>query len=440
MQLYVKWLTFETSICTLHINSDDTIADLRAMIAPEVGEEPEAIMIFQQRSRLLSINYLNESVSSCHLQNLDTVHVRLNYGFIEKRRIKNAYKHTPSINNCPYMNNDDEKEKSCPIYEKLKKGKSSQKDLEHMQLYIHCAIKLKVCPQQMKCKSYQALLNGGNNINDQCHVRVYCHPPRIEQRKKSGYHPFKFSGIASGGIVVSDAIDNAQKGLNLDQKKENELLSLLIAEIKRNKFEKDLKRSDGTLLLDIAKQKLNHSRHIAMKSPLNAVEMLSIILYTEASCNYNLCRCQRNGDYKTWVVFDYILDKAIKKLAAKEYGCYPLFSGIGDVRINFEEEKGTCFSDKIPYIKAYLCTFTSTSWDKSIAKRFAGSRGMIVAFESDKRKEGCDVSWISKYGESEKEILFSRGGKYGHFSCVSQTDSMQYIVFGSPPPGNEKIF
>ena len=48
-----------------------------------------------------------------------------------------------------------------------------------------------------------------------------------------------------------------------------------------------------------------------------------------------------------------------------------------------------------------LFTFTS--------KRFCEGKGMIIAFERDKRDWGCDVSWISVFGISEKKILFRNG-------------------------------
>ena len=145
-----------------------------------------------------------------------------------------------------------------------------------------------------------------------------------------------------------------------------------------------------------------------MKSPLNLVEMLSIVLYTEASCNYDLCKAQRSGDYQKWITFDYVLDKAIQKLSKAEYAKYPCYSGIGNVMMDFEKK----YHDQttvIQYCLGYLCTFTSTSWDINVAKKFCGSTGMIAAFESDLRQFGCDVSWISFFGDSEREILFTRG-------------------------------
>ena len=78
----------------------------------------------------------------------------------------------------------------------------------------------------------------------------------------------------------------------------------------------------------------------------------------------------------------------------------------------------------------YLCTFTSTSWDINVAKKFCSSKEMIVAFASDSRQFGCDVSWISLFGDSEREILFTRGNLWGQFKLISMNDSKQYVVFG----------
>ena len=44
--------------------------------------------------------------------------------------------------------------------------------------------------------------------------------------------------------------------------------------------------------------KLMCMRHKLMESPLNRCEMLAIILYTGGESNYDLCKSQRNKEYK----------------------------------------------------------------------------------------------------------------------------------------------
>merc|ERR1711920_1151972 len=119
-------------------------------------------------------------------------------------------------------------------------------------------------------------------------------------------------------------------------------------------------QSDGKSLMEVVDRKLKHQRHIAMKSPLTRPYMLALILYTGCDCNYDLGSAQREGNWAKWVVFDYVLYNAIRKLSSAEYGCYPVYSGIRGCMLDFEKSK---------FRSGCLCTFTSTSWDKEVAEQ-----------------------------------------------------------------------
>ena len=106
--------------------------------------------------------------------------------------------------------------------------------------------------------------------------------------------------------------------------------------------------------------------------------------------------------------------KAIEGLAEKEYGCYPVYSGLNGVKM-----------DTKIITNAYFVTYVSTSWSKYIASRFMKKEGMMIHFDEafkDPRHGGiicCDVSWISKFPD-ECEILFARSRYKGenNFACV----------------------
>ena len=58
----------------------------------------------------------------------------------------------------------------------------------------------------------------------------------------------------------------------------------------------------------------------------------------------------------------------------------------------------------------YFKTYVSTSWIKQIAEEFVRDEGMLFEIQPKFREHAicCDVSWISKFGFSECEILIAR--------------------------------
>lgn len=199
--------------------------------------------------------------------------------------------------------------------------------------------------------------------------------------------------------------------------KKSDLISLclLIQEIHKNSnqsgsaktgdWKKDLVTTNGKTLIDIVNDVyMDHPKHVKIGKPLNYAEMLSIVLYTGTECNYAMCKSQREGDYQTWPVFDYCLNNAIHKLSDHETGEYTVFSGVGKCQLDFKKMNQNAY---------YMTTFVSTSWKMDVAKEFLdmnGGEGVLLTFSKEYRsKAACaDVSWISKFGESEKEVLFAR--------------------------------
>ena len=114
-------------------------------------------------------------------------------------------------------------------------------------------------------------------MDDRCHLHVYYHPPRVARRLEQlpkGFSPFKIIGQSQVALYR-----NKLHGIGdgFEHKEPFELLRLLLAEVKANGFAKDL---NGGGLLGIADEKLKHPRHRAMRSPLNKVQMLALLLLT----------------------------------------------------------------------------------------------------------------------------------------------------------------
>ena len=144
--------------------------------------------------------------------------------------------------------------------------------------------------------------------------------------------------------------------------------------------------------------------------------------YLGGECNYDLCKTQRNGDYTKWKWFDLCLYNAIGELAGKERGKFPVFSGVGGLKL-----------DSKVIAEGHFITYTSTSWKKDVATSFMNGKGMMIRIDPDyKDFAGCDVSWISKFPD-ECEILFSRSTGYprkNNWKCqvIDESSGIQTVV------------
>eukprot|EP01083_Nonionella_stella_P051332 136252_1 len=329
----------------------------------------------------------------------------------------------------------------CPVYHRMKeKYEWNKHNLHHLNEYDHFTNIIdekQPCKYADACKAFIRLENGGNKIDDRCHLKLYRHPPRrrnirlsenlkplVINKKQEDNHP----------IILMNVFNPDRDFVNdYEYSAINGYLGALMEEVISNGYRYDLctecgandncKHSDFSLLR-IVDEKLNHPRHKAMMDkPLRRDHMLSLILYTGCDCNYDLCKSQRMGDYKKWKVFDCCLWDAIQRLSSRENGSFTVYSGLNGVHLPSKETQG------------YFVTYVSTSWRKEVATSFMDGNGMVVQidkkFKYNYMNYCCDVSWISKF-EDEAEILFARSrwmcyGKPFRLSVVDCKSGIQTV-------------
>ena len=281
-------------------------------------------------------------------------------------------------------------------------------------------------------------------LQDECHLAIFAHPPREGQALKvaQGVRTFVFNAHklakTSSPLYVPTAAD--EKRYAFDEKRDG-FVRALVEEAVRNGFRNDLCRecrqgvegdecacSDFPSLLAAVDEKMGARRHVQMGSPLRRDHMLALLMYTGCECNYELCAAQRSGDFLKWKWLDLTLFKAICRLSVREKGSYKLYSGLRHRKLH------------VPAVeRAFFATYTSTTWRRDIALRFAAD-GMMLEFEarfrSDRKSQCCDVSWISKFGADECEVLIARSvqyrvDKYDHvFSLrvLDEVDGVQRVL------------
>eukprot|EP01084_Bolivina_argentea_P202732 346329_1 len=333
--------------------------------------------------------------------------------------------------NCKYMRAaKSEDPLKCPIYYAVKeKYELTQNYLNHLNEFIHFKDEMgqkPACKYNDECKAYKRMEAGGNTLNDECHIKLYRHPPRKRYIKLS-------QNIRA---FVMNTKNNQNSSLYYPTSEEmviyhqkNRFLFLLIEEVINNGFKSDLClecgvndecKHDDFSILKVVDDKMDHIRHKKMGQPLKRDEMLALILYTGCECNYDLCASQRKGDYKTWKFFDWCLWNAISSLSDRETGMFSVFTGLNGVKLNKKEIE--C---------GYFKTYVSTSWKKEVATTFiAGNEGMLIQidqkFKNKHHVNCCDVSWISKFPD-ECEVLFTRSrnmNSWGQdFKCVVLNES-----------------
>eukprot|EP01084_Bolivina_argentea_P274010 466892_1 len=345
---------------------------------------------------------------------------------------------------CPYMNSYNPLK--CPIYYSMKeKYILTKENLYHLNKYTHFrdeCIEKQECKYSNECNAYVRMENGGYNINDKCHMKLYRHPPRNRYIKLSkNIHSFIFHKKKEDNYQLYEPTITDEKKYNFT--KSDGFINALIEEVIINGYKYDLcllchknekcKHLIETIdckhsILHIVQLKMKHYRHLQINKVLNRAQMLSLILYTGCECNYNLCSSQRSQDYKKWKWFDYCLYNAISKLSQHETGNFPVFSGVNGVKLDQKMVK-----------TGYFVTYVSTSWNKQISQQFMGDNGMIIKiekeFKNDKYINCCDVSWISKFGSNECEILFARsmdwnGNKKFNCKVLDESDGIQTVLLG----------
>ena len=153
---------------------------------------------------------------------------------------------------------------------------------------------------------------------------------------------------------------------------------------------------------------------------------MTLVICIGGECNYNLCKSQRNGDFKKWKWFDFCLYWGISKLSEQETGSFPVYSGICGVKLKEKIVTG-----------GHFVTYVSTSWNEDVARQFVGGDGMIIKVDRTYKDNWdvfcCDVSWISSFA-NECEILFARSMKHFMVSnkfrleILNETSGVQTVL------------
>eukprot|EP01084_Bolivina_argentea_P096780 173980_1 len=248
--------------------------------------------------------------------------------------VENRFVHKIQNNNitCKYMeDNKTDDPLYCPIYLSMKEAHEYSVDhLSHICEFQHFkdefTQKVK-CRYGDECYSFVRLDKGGATIKDQCHLKIFRHPPRRRLIKlQDNMKQFLVNKNVTHNHGIHIPVGYDEKVFNYNQA--DGYLNALIFEVIFNGFKSDLCLqtedidNDIFSILQIVDQKMKCKRHQMMQSPLNRGEMLAFLLYTGCECNYDLCSSQRNGNYQKWKWFDFCLFNGIQKLSAKETGSY----------------------------------------------------------------------------------------------------------------------
>eukprot|EP01084_Bolivina_argentea_P266889 452858_1 len=345
--------------------------------------------------------------------------------------VHHKYSVTSKSISCKYMlSNYSDDAMNCPIYNAMKnKNEFTTSNLKHYNEYTHFKDEYcdkPECKLNENCKSFKNIENGSQDIKDLSHMRLYKHPPRGSHIKLSqNINSLIFNKINDQNTKVYEPTTDDEKKYNYNE--QDGYLLALIDEVILNGCKDDLRPSnDKYCILECVDEKMQSKQHKLRGSPLDKGQMLSLVLYTdENNCNYDLCKSQRNGDFRKWKWFDYCLYKAIYKLSSSEDGAFDVYSGLTNVQLN--KKSVQC---------GYFTTYTSTSWNKTVAKKFMGDKGMIIkidtSYKNSYRVKCCNVSWISPFPD-ECEILFSRheNSVFNRgFNCevLDQNDGIQTVV------------
>jgi len=337
----------------------------------------------------------------------------------------------------------------CPVFMQCKESyEYSEEAWAHLSAFYHGG--RSVCRFGDKCRAHARLVAGGVRLDDRCHELLYIHPPRrrVGNLASLGLNPLKYiegrechDTIAKVGqcdsVTVSRGIApvgplqypiKVPKGALL--RAEDDHLDALVAEVRRNGCGNQLATPDGADLVSLARNYREHPFHVSIGKPLNDGELLALVLYTGCDCNYDLTTCLLSGNYDKWRVFDFALSTAIGILSwHSRCNEVPLYTGLENIYV--DEKfciKGTpggdpCHEDRARYEEkgegVFLSCHTSSSTRKEVAESFRGAKGVLITIPPQEVSKNlpwygtkvggmAPVGWISKFGDNEAEVLFSR--------------------------------
>ena len=196
----------------------------------------------------------------------------------------------------------------CGIYHAMmEKHQYNQKNLEHLNEFTHFKNEFEekpVCHYKDDCESFIRSEQGQDDIKDQCHMKLYRHPPRSRNIKLSeNIHPLilhkgdtKFPGR---GTRYPNDDDKRKYGFNdsiYNRRSNDGFVVQLIEEVIQNGYKYDLclkcgkndeckhdiqaKQNYKHSILRIVDDKLDCERHKKMGNPLRRDHMLALLLYT----------------------------------------------------------------------------------------------------------------------------------------------------------------
>ena len=227
----------------------------------------------------------------------------------------------------------------------------------------------------------------------------------------------------------------------------------LMQELERYGFSDAMNVNSGPhkSLNDVVIEKLNHSRHQQMGSPLTHDQMLAILLYTDSNVYTDLRHhemCYSKQDFantqpcdlidKKWPILGCLLNSAIWTLDQHDIQPRPavVYHGLCAIEIdpstfnnhNWTKQVSTETSPVFRY-----GTFISTSSDRQVARDFMSGKGSLLEISLEDEDDdvnvlvGADVSWISKYSW-ESEFLVARNATFVIQSMTfSEQDNCQIV-------------
>ena len=342
---------------------------------------------------------------------------------------------------------------ACEIFIGCKfQYESSPESLEHLETFSHDEMADQMCSLSKDgyCKKYKRMNEeSGCRMDDKIHMLVWSHPRRFRAAKLDQAH-FLTSKNQIGNEIASEAQFNHGLEFNESTNEWNCAIGLLesspcsmkdlFEEAKENGLERVFSFTDQfgmpQHLTDEVFRKMVLPQHQAMGYPLTEAEILAVILYTGTDCCDDLRKTaqgRNDADKKKWAWLDTTLDMAIQKLAMFDEQKPPrfLYHGLNGVAIKTEKVKYLHGKEEREAQNAfYYSTHVSTTEERLIANEFMQGRddqavkqgtmikidtlGQVFGNTPDGRKltskvhNFCgNVSWISKFGEHEKEWLFS---------------------------------
>ena len=313
------------------------------------------------------------------------------------------------------------------------------------------------CRDGQECDIFQRLLRGGYDPSDIQHCSKYFHDSRRGGTTKAeNFGSNKFiTAYLNWGVDLPKGT-GLWNGVVRDGD--------LIRELQENGYGHAMNVKNGPYqsLHDVAKEKLNHSRHKQMGSPLSHDQMLAILLYTDSDV-YSILRQHEmsysNQDFaniqmsdlmkKEWPVLGCLLNSAIWTLDQHDKQPRPetVYHGLRDIEVDpstFNNHNATkrWSAKKSKPIFRYG-TFISTSWNRQVAIGFKKKQGSLLEINlmEDAGMDalvGADVSWISKY-TWECEFLIARGASFIIQSmCNNEQDCCQVVKVSQGPVSHNR--